>query len=245
MIKDNDDDIFGDTTAYWAAFPDGISKAYQNFVVTVLQPQINVPPKYLTSLFETAIWPFIIAAYSIPDVGTSLKNKNKPGPYKKELDAIHNTFVSHRNAYYVDGKWTWDYSFEFSWQAATTQKRNLNALIKRQAQGCPAPIFSIDQPSSNATLADSPSTGLFSPMSSSTDAPSGSADVVFCTFVSTLSPPSLQSTAGTGPQRFCQCRAEIEGLIVAASGSVSTTYCKHPARCRRALPWFLLPARHL
>ncbi|MCJ1326572.1 hypothetical protein MMC10_003237 [Thelotrema lepadinum] len=220
LIKDNDDSIFGDTTAYWASFPDGISEAYKNFMNTEILPQINVPPKYLTSLFETAIWPLIIGAYNIPDVGASLKNKNKPGVYKGELDAIQNTFVLHRNAYYVGGKWTWAYEFEFSWTVMAAQKRgqDLSALIKRQ-QARPAQISSLEQVSSILSSTDPLSTA------DATPEPPSSATVTSCGFLSTSYPESLPSIVSTAIRNFCQRGTEVAGISIATSGSLSTTYC--------------------
>lgn len=46
-----------------------------------------------------------------------------------------------------------------------------------------------------------------------------------CVFVSTVFPSSLQSIAGSGTQRFCQCGPSMAGINLAVSDIVTTSYC--------------------
>ncbi|KAI9643088.1 hypothetical protein NHQ30_008823 [Ciborinia camelliae] len=107
------------TAAYKAAFPgvDGIASSYKDFITTTILPQINEPPKYLTKLWKNTILPDVANAKKLKDVGTDPANPNNPGKYLPEWTKIDNLVAAHEKHYYSSGKYSWDYSFAFTWVA--------------------------------------------------------------------------------------------------------------------------------
>ncbi|PVH93267.1 hypothetical protein DM02DRAFT_474912, partial [Periconia macrospinosa] len=67
-IATNTQNMFGNTAAYYAAFPTGIAEAYKEFMKKTIEPQITTPPKYLTNLWERTIGPFLLNSTKFGDV---------------------------------------------------------------------------------------------------------------------------------------------------------------------------------
>lgn len=221
LISSNPGNLFGNIAAYQAAFPQGLAGAYQDFITSTIEPQITAPPQYLTSLWTTRIGPAIMNSYYLPNVGADPNNPNQPGRYKADYNNIYNLLVAHNKQYYVNNAFTWEYTFSFSWDITRNKKRDINDLLKGQGS-CHLRTNSNSAASSSSTSSDRiQSTGpslTIPPTHASTPHAS-------CSFVATVFPSSLQSIAGSGTRRYCQCGETVAGINMATSGTVTTTYC--------------------
>ena len=123
LIFNNPGNMFGNLEAYRAAFPNGLAEAYKTFMTSLIEPQINTPPQYLTRLWTTIIDPLIRESYYVPGVGMDPYD-DQPGPYYNEWAAIYNLLVNHNNHYWSDNPnaYTWDYTFAFSWDTTNTRR---------------------------------------------------------------------------------------------------------------------------
>lgn len=138
MIDHNQGSMFGDTTAYRTAFPNGISGAYIDFMTSTILPQINYAPKYLTNLWTEVFGENLMTAKSLPDVLTNQQ-------YKQQYLDLSKIGADHNNHYQTaDGTFSWDYTFafdwdpniKFSWSTKGTSKRDETQFIKRNGS-CP------------------------------------------------------------------------------------------------------------
>ena len=91
-------------------------------MISVIQPQINIPPQYLTSLWTTRIWPAIAQSYLLPNARSNPDYPNYPGKFKPDFDAFYKVFAANNAHYLVNGAYNWEYTFTFSWDATRTLK---------------------------------------------------------------------------------------------------------------------------
>lgn len=224
LISSNPTNLFGNIAAYQSTFPQGLAKAYRNFMTSTIEPQIKAPPQYLTSLWKTRIGPSLLNSKSLPNVNP----EGQRGQYYTDWSYLDNLVARHNAHYLVNNVYTWEYTFSFSWDVTHHKKRDENDLLKKQGS-CALRTNSNSAPSSTSTpsdgatstghsLTNSPSTG------SITSAPTSTTNTS-CSFVATVFPSSLQSIAGTGTQRYCQCGETMAGINMATSGTVTTKYC--------------------
>lgn len=228
LISSNPGNLFGNIAAYQAAFPQGLAGAYRDFMTSTIEPQITTPPQYLTSLWTTRIGPAITNSYHLPNVGTDPNNPTQHGRYSADYHNIYNLLIAHNQHYYVNNAYTWEYTFSFSWDVTRNKKRDVNDLLERKGS-CGLRTNSNSAVSSSSTPSDGiGSTGPSLTSSSSAGSiPLTHASITHasCSFVGTVFPSSLQSIAGKGTRRYCQCGETVAGINMATSGTVTTTYC--------------------
>lgn len=160
IITENSNNLFGNLDAYNVAFPNGIAGAYRDYMTNTIQPQINRPSQYLTSLWVDVIWADIQNAFHLPDVGEDRNNPNNPGQYYDQWLMFFQFAQQMKTKYYVNNVWTWEYDFRFSWDCtATPGKRSVcdNTPNTTVVATSPTPI-STSVISTLITTADAPTT---------------------------------------------------------------------------------------
>jgi len=125
----NPGNVFGNTAAYRATFPNGIAGAYRDYMTNTILPQINTPPKYLTELWTNVFGPNLYAAYNLPNVQVQ---------YLNDWMEFYNLAAEINAKYFVNGRFSWEYTFAFTWDVTNVKKRDFAELARRQGS-CPFP----------------------------------------------------------------------------------------------------------
>ncbi|KAI9692688.1 MAG: hypothetical protein M1820_009438 [Bogoriella megaspora] len=204
QIRANEWQLDGDTITYDAIFPpqiypDGIASAYQEFMSTVIEPEINTPPTYLSLLWSTRIWPMLDDSRYLPDV---MPQEGMQGPSYEDWLALYNEFVINNDHYLVPASnpesYTWEYSFQFEFTRPT--KQDLVRLRKRQGS-CSRSITDASSASGyqNATLTGSQT---LAPLTSSVTTQPSASFTMTASITSSQSPLLNSSLGSLSPALF-------------------------------------------
>ncbi|KAG9527372.1 hypothetical protein KCU93_g5257, partial [Aureobasidium melanogenum] len=138
LLSQNANGMFGDTTAIYNQLKPttGLAEAYKYYMTTMVQPQINLAPWWLTRIFSVYLRNNLAMSYSLPEV---IANSNG---YEKDDVAWWQIWFNRHETYYRSGDgYTWDYYFEFSWDTTGLQERFAERLFSRN-DSCPLPEIS-------------------------------------------------------------------------------------------------------
>ncbi|KAK8098836.1 uncharacterized protein PG998_012077 [Apiospora kogelbergensis] len=99
------------TTAFGT---NGLAGAYKDYVTKNIEPQITLPPKYLSKLWDF-IKDGIAKAENLPDVKVDSKDSTKPGKHYPDWQKIKDFANNVDNVYQKSGAYDWEYTFSFQW----------------------------------------------------------------------------------------------------------------------------------
>ncbi|KAI1393091.1 uncharacterized protein F4822DRAFT_426286 [Hypoxylon trugodes] len=221
-----DNKMFPNKAVWQTAFgTDGIAGAYKDYMIRVVLPQINVPPTYLTNLWQNTIKTGIAASENLPDVKTDSKTGESPGPSYPEWQKFSNFAQAVDAQYKKSGNYAWEYTFAFQWDRNNKRQEGDD---QSDDEDLSCPFSSTSGVSTTSDTHISPSTSNTSLKSSSNAPPTitstssiastlfGSPTMIRSNTKPTPSPTRLSATAGSS--------------VLAGSGSVSDSSTPEPSR---------------
>ncbi|KAI0469711.1 hypothetical protein GGR56DRAFT_244607 [Xylariaceae sp. FL0804] len=124
-----DTNLFPSFAAWTAAFGSGgIAGAYKDYMTKNIQPQITIPPAYLTKLWADTIKTGIVAAENLPDVKVNSKTGQAPGPHYAEWQSFSNFVTDVDTIYLYGASYNWEYTWSFGWNRNNKRDESLPPL---------------------------------------------------------------------------------------------------------------------
>ncbi|KAI0388368.1 hypothetical protein F5Y17DRAFT_453111 [Xylariaceae sp. FL0594] len=162
-----------------------------------IEPQIKVPPTYLTKLWDL-IKQDITAAENLPNVKTDAQTGNAPGKHQPEWQQFSN-FAQAIDAEYSTGigSYKWEYTFDFDWNSANTKRDERDDGDDTSGLGLACPVQTTSDLLTTSTVDTSPT--VSQPVTSTPETTKSATETSSVVISSTTSEPttSTESTSSS------------------------------------------------
>ncbi|KAK6849442.1 hypothetical protein PG995_013275 [Apiospora arundinis] len=227
------------TTAFGSS---GIAGAYKDYMTKNIEPQITLPPKYLTKL-----WDFIkdglAEAENLPDVKVDSNDNTKPGKHYPDWQKMKSFADDVDKVYKKSGAYEWEYTFSFQWdrnnkrdegdageegEGGSDRKVELTCSGKPVSESASATKSgtksSTSKQASQTTSSGSTSrTGSSSSASKTSSGPSSSKTTSKISSASSSTTSKSSSRSATNSQSSKTSSTKTSGSSPVSKGSSSTT----------------------